>query len=58
MGSCLNLAPDVLVQPPNKRISDPETSMVCPYLCSGGVPLTLNLDQINVSVSKTLISFK
>ena len=51
-------APELRDQPPKKIISGPEIFEVCPYLGKGGVPLTLSLAQIKLSVSKIRKSFK
>ena len=42
----------MIVQPPKKTISGPEILAEWLYLGKGGVPLTLSLDQMKVSVSK------
>ena len=57
-GSCFSLAPWVLHHPPNMIMSLPDMSIVWSNHDSGGVPLTLSLDQTKVSVSSTLMSFK
>lgn len=56
--SCFALFPELTVHPPNIMMSLPEIFKVCPYLASGGSFEILNLDQVKVSVSRTLMSFK
>jgi len=46
------LSPLVKVQPPKYTISGPLIFAEWLYLGAGGVPLTLNLDHIKLSVSK------
>jgi len=52
------LAPELSDHPPKKMISGPEIFDVCPYLGSGGVPLTRSLAHMKLSVSRILKSLR
>jgi len=51
-------APEFVAHPPNTTISEPVIFDVWPYLGNGGVPLTRNLLQIKLSVSRIRRSFR